>query len=713
MHAEMVSKLVTPEPWSARPSRRFGVEGLCDLPWGAHFCLFYSSLDEYLDIVAPYFAAGLAANERGIWIASPPLTVAAAKARLATLVSDLDACIATGRIEILSCDEWYLRTGEIDGNRLIEDWKEKHDTALLRGFEGLRGAGNVFEFREDVWPAFMSYEADLGAVHGSRRMLTLCAYPLHSCGAAELLDVIARHEFALIRRGARWETIKSLDTDRARKALRQSEERFRLLAEGAPASAIFTLDASGRVVSWSDGAERLTGWTSDDVIGRRMSVLRPTDRPDETLRADLETAAEHGLVKRCDARLRRDGSAFPAEELVAALRDDTNDIYGYAVMITDLSERTRAEQERIASEARLRAIVEGAADAIVTIDESGLIHAFNPAAARLFGYALSETIGQSVDLLFHEPIRLRPEEPSAHAIGHERTGRRKDGSLFSMEITISESADEGDRLLMMFLRDLTDRRHAETQMRKLRADRLDLMAQVAASVAHEINQPLSAIATYLSAARRLLQRRGPPPQSGPDASPDVESILDNAVAQVMRAGQIIGHLRGFVARAEPDKTLQSLHGLIKDACALAESDQTNSKVLVTLDLGAASDRVIVDRALMRQVIANLKRNALEAMQEAATRELVIATRVVDGGMIRVDISDTGAGLSAEVGSLLFEPFITTKIHGLGMGLAVSRSIVEAHYGNLWAEANPGGGAVLSFTLPLAGEHSGERLADDA
>ncbi len=674
------------------------------MPWGARFCHLYADIDELLDIVAPYFAAGLAANERCLWVASPPLTVAAAKARLTMLVADLETDLALGRIDIVSGDEWYFRGAKMDIDRLLHDWRAAHDAALRDGFEGLRACGNAYALDKAVWPLFMAYEKDLGAVHGSLRMLTLCSYCLQSIGAAEIVEVIARHEFALIRRGGRWQTIKSLDHERARKALRQSEEHFRLLAESAPASAIFTLDSQGRIVAWSEAAERVAGWSRDEILGRRLSILHPAEAQDE---APPNAVPERGIVKRHVMRRRRDGSIFPAEESIAALRDEADDVYGYAVMISDLSEKSRAE--RRAEETRLRAIVEGAVNALVIFDEAGVIHSLNAAATRLFGHEAAEVVGRPVDILFPEPLRdarlelLRAERRSGQS-GHERVGRRKDGALFPLELSISDAAQDGGRLFVLFLRDLTDQRRTEAQMRELRADRLDLMAQMAANVAHEINQPLSAIATYLSAARRVLRRRTP-------AATDVEPILDSAVAQVTRAAQIISHLRGFVTRSEPDKTLQRLHDIIRDACAFTDMARSNVKVTTTLDLAAADDTVIVDRIQIRQVLLNLKRNAIEAMQSAERRELIISTRLVEGGMIRTDIADTGAGLSEDVVNVLFEPFITTKAHGLGVGLPVSRAIVEAHYGKLWAEQNAGGGARLSFTLPLADSRP-EEPADD-
>lgn len=707
MHAEIASGFVSPRSRGAEAAlRKSGLDLVGDLPWGAHFCQFYSTGDDLLDILAPYFAAGLAANEFCMWIVSEPLGVDAAEAGLRKIVPELDAHLAAGQIKILGFDQWYTRGGAFDAERVTQGWQDKLDDALRRGFDGLRLTGNTSWLTKDDWADFRSYEEHVGRILKSKRILALCGYCLDKCDAAEILDVVARHEFALIRRGGEWEIIKSLDYHRTQQELQESEERFRLLIEGAPDTAAFMLDAEGRIANWNDSAERIGGWAAAEIVGRHVSILYPAERR-EHLQRTLELAATQGVFKDQGERVRKNGSLFLADVLITPLRDETGRLRGYAKMLRDVSERRRVEQESIASQARLRATVEGAVDAIITIDQSGVMLSLNSAALRLFGYELGDSIGRNVKMLLPEPFRsghdgyladyLRTGEATIIGTGREVVGQRKDGSTVPLELTISEASYDGNRLLIAYLRDLTERRKTETHMQKLRADRLDLMAQMAAGVAHEINQPLSAIATYLSTARRLLRR-----QPGESAE-TVEGILDSAVAQVMRAAQIIGHLRGFVASAEPDKTLQSLHELIRHACSVTDGNAKNSNVEVTLDLAAACDSVIIDKVQIRQVLVNLKRNAIEAMQGSAKRELVISTRLVEGGMIRTDIADTGAGLSDDM-SLLFEPFITTKTHGLGVGLSVSHSIVEAHYGNLWAESNPGGGAILSFTLPLADEH---------
>jgi two-component system CheB/CheR fusion protein len=243
--------------------------------------------------------------------------------------------------------------------------------------------------------------------------------------------------------------------------------------------------------------------------------------------------------------------------------------------------------------------------------------------------------------------------------------------------------------------DISGLTRSEGYVRKLHADRLSSMAEMATGLAHELNQPLSAIATYLKAIRRLLQL----PLKERPAS--VDEALDHAADQVMRAGRIIGHLREFVANGEPNKTYESLHDLIREVFELTIGGVKGANGRIVLVLNANKDGVLVDKVEIKQVLVNLILNASEAMAASPRREITIATSLVENEMIQIDVSDTGRGLSGLDRRDPFEPFLTTKETGLGVGLSISRLIVEAHYGKIWARPNPVGGTVFSFTLPLA------------
>ena len=201
--------------------------------------------------------------------------------------------------------------------------------------------------------------------------------------------------------------------------------------------------------------------------------------------------------------------------------------------------------------------------------------------------------------------------------------------------------------------------------------------------------------TYLSAAQRSVKM---PPEQRPE---NLEDTLAKAAAQALRAATILKHMRQFVSRGEPDKGIHHLHEVIAEACEFTNAIATAIGAQTVLNLDAKDDRVIADRIQIQQVIVNLKRNAIEAMSATTKRQLTISTSLTGDGMIRTDIADTGAGFMEDSKKHLFEPFTSNKAHGMGVGLAISHSIVEAHYGELWGEPNPDGGAILSFTLPLA------------
>jgi C4-dicarboxylate-specific signal transduction histidine kinase len=221
---------------------------------------------------------------------------------------------------------------------------------------------------------------------------------------------------------------------------------------------------------------------------------------------------------------------------------------------------------------------------------------------------------------------------------------------------------------------------------------LSAMGGLAAGLAHELNQPLAAAVTYLQTAQLLL---GMPTES---QSNTVEETVGRAVDEIMRAGQIIKRLRELVTNGEPDKTFLNLHDFINEVPELAM--QRDGKIGVRLRLNAENDNVLADRVQIKQVLANLIRNATEAMTPSTERMLSVSTSLFEPGMIQVDIADTGAGFQPGIRERLFEPFQTTKSSGMGIGLSISRMIVEAHYGKIWAEPNPEGGAIFSFTLPL-------------
>jgi two-component system sensor kinase FixL len=223
--------------------------------------------------------------------------------------------------------------------------------------------------------------------------------------------------------------------------------------------------------------------------------------------------------------------------------------------------------------------------------------------------------------------------------------------------------------------------------------RFTALGEMASTLAHEINQPLTAIANYLKGSRRILQR-----MDGPEV-PMLQEAVSQAADQALRAGQVIRHLREFVARGESERHIESLPKLVQEASALSLVGAKEKGVRVTFSLDPAAPLVLADRIQVQQVLLNLIRNAIEAMQDAPRRELIVATQAMSNeSLVEVSVSDTGTGIAPELAEQLFQPFITTKKHGMGVGLSICRTIVESHGGKIWVESEPNRGTVFRFTL---------------
>ncbi|MCK9916558.1 PAS domain S-box protein [Microbacteriaceae bacterium K1510] len=369
-------------------------------------------------------------------------------------------------------------------------------------------------------------------------------------------------------------------------------------------------------------------------------------------------------------------------------------------------------RDALASAAHLQSILDTIPEAMIVIDEHGIMSSFSTAAERLFGYTASEALGQNVKVLMPSPYRqhhdgyieryLSTGERRIIGIGRVVVGQRKDGTTFPMELAVGEMRSGERRFFTGFIRDLTERQKTEARLQELQSElvhisRLTAMGEMASTLAHELNQPLSAISNYLKGSKRMLD------SATDEKSATLRDALDRAADQAMRAGHIIRRLRDFVQRGESERRVESITKLVEEASALALVGVKDRGIRVQFKFDPAVDLVLADRVQIQQVLLNLIRNAMDAMETSAARDLVVTVVPVGDTHVRVGVADTGIGIAPEVAEQLFQPFITTKRHGMGVGLSISRTIVEAHGGRIWVEPNPGGGTIFNFTLVVVKE----------
>jgi len=366
-----------------------------------------------------------------------------------------------------------------------------------------------------------------------------------------------------------------------------------------------------------------------------------------------------------------------------------------------------ATSDLLAREAHLSSILSTVPDGMVVIDTKGTVQSFSAAAERLFGYRAQEIIGQNVKILMPSPYQERHDdyigrylatgERRIIGIGRVVVGVRRDGSTFPMELAVGEMKSANRRFFTGFIRDLTERQQTEQRLQELQSElvqvsRLTAMGEMASTLAHELNQPLSAITNYLKGSRRLIRNETD------ERSGLLREALDKCAEQAMRAGQVIRRLREFVARGDSEQRLESISKLIEEASALALVGAKEAGVRVRYSLRRGRDFVLADKVQIQQVLLNLIRNAVDAMQDAPRRELTISVEPHGDTMVKISVADTGLGISKEIESLLFQPFVTTKPQGMGVGLSICRTIVEAHGGQIGARPNPSGGTIFCFTL---------------
>jgi len=477
---------------------------------------------------------------------------------------------------------------------------------------------------------------------------------------------------------------------------------------------IIVIDDHGIIQLYNSACEKLFGYDSRDVVGKNIKILMPHpyhEEHDGYLSNYRETGRKKiiGVGREVMGR-RKDRSVFPMYLSVGEGRLAERQVFvGIIHDLTAIKSIAKLQED---TDRHLAQIVQSSDDAILSKTLGGLITSWNRSAERIFGYSADEVVGRHISILI-PPERLAEEE---RILENLRAGRatdqfetvrlHKDGREILVSVSVSPVRDSAGSIVgaSKLVRDITERKRSEARLETLESElehvaRLSTMAQMTAAIAHEINQPLTAIANYLNAARHTIASIGDEQSS--KVIVGVVNMLEKAGHQALRAGKIVANLRGFVEKRKSEHKEENLNEVVEEALALCTVNTTDSRVQVRLELDSTLPPVIVDKIQIQQVLINLIRNSLEAMSTQPRRRLTISTGRDEPGFAQITVADTGPGLEPKVAARLFQPFVTTKDKGMGIGLAICQSIVENHGGRIWLLPHESTGTAFRIKLPLA------------
>ena len=487
--------------------------------------------------------------------------------------------------------------------------------------------------------------------------------------------------------------------------LRESEQRLQLAA-GAGELGLWEWNVAADEMWMTRECRALFGYRADESVG--LSRLLESVHPDD--RAAVERSVSAALSKggrdfEQDFRIvLPDGHVRWVTSRGRIDRDESGATARIRGVTHDVTARRQAEE-------RFRTLVEAAPSAMLVVDAEGVIVLANARAETMFGYMREELVGRSIEMLVPEHFRLshnvyrrayRQEwRPRAMGAGREIFACRKDGTELPVEVGLNPMQTFEGRLVLASVVDVSQRKQGEADAARQRDElahlsRVAMLGELSGSLAHELNQPLSAILSNAQAAQRFLARD--PPQLD-----RVTEILADIVKSDKRAGAVITRLRALLRKEEAQHRPVDMNEVVQEVLALMRSDFLNRRVSVRTELAPQLPAVSGDRVQLQQVLLNLLINGCDAMAGSERqRDLVVRSESAPGGSVKVSVADRGTGIPPEDLERIFEPFVTTKPQGMGLGLAVCRSIVKAHGGRLWAANNLGGGATINVELPTTG-----------
>jgi len=664
--------------------RYSGIDVIGDMPWGTHFCQFYQTKQDLIDILVPYFKAGLENNEFCMWITSEPLLVAEAQEAMREQVKDFGEYLRQGQIEIIPYDEWYLLGGTFNDDRVLRGWVSKLEQALARGYSGLRLTGNTLWLERNHWQAFTEYEAKVNDVIGSYRMLAICTYCLDRCNANEIIDVVRNHEFALIKQEGKWELIENATYKKTKETLRENEQDLNR-AQAVAHIGSWRLDMRRNQLLWSDETHRIFGIPKGKPMTYEtfLASVHPDDR--EYVNQKW-TAALRGEPYDIEHRIIVGNEVKWVRERAELEFDAPGLLKGGFGTAQDITERKRIENELRVKDFAVASSVSG----IAIADLDGNVTYANLACLGMWDYEKEEeAIGKHASTFFANrdeaelALKAILEEGAWQG---EMKARRRDGSIFDVQVSANLVTDaDGEPICMMAsFWDITERKKLE-----------QLKDEFIGLVSHELRTPLTVINGCLGTVLTEWDRL---------PSGEAQQLLRDAVLESESLSHLVENLlelsrfqaQQLALYAEPTDAKKLIIETISKVKRQAPSHTFSTSIPDKLP------SIHADPLRVERILYNLLENA--AKYSPPGSEIKVSARAEPGRLV-IGVSDQGKGLAPSERARIFSPFQRLennrpdRARGAGLGLVVCKRLVEAHGGEIWVESKKGRGSTFFFTLP--------------
>ncbi|MCW4017749.1 MAG: PAS domain S-box protein [Candidatus Bathyarchaeota archaeon] len=691
--------------------RKFGINLVGEVPWGTHLCQLYQTKQDLLDILVPYFAAGLQGNEYCLLITSPPLNVEEAEKALKKAIPNIGRYLRRKQLEICSFSDWYLSNGQVDAEKSLKKMLEKEEQVRNQGLDGLRtlGIGESMgtTYKEKSWRSLSAYEKSFSSIFQNLNVIALCAYPLECCNGKNVLDIERNHVGTLINRDNNW----SLVEDSVKR--KEREGWYKDIVQTS-LDAFWITDLQGRFLEVNGAFCDLVGCTREELLKRDIQSLDMVKSREE-IRKHIEKIIIRGHERFETTLRRKDGSPVNIELSVRFIsRNGEGTFFAFAHNVT---RRKRNEAAIKHSETRYRELANSIADSFVALDRDLRYVYWNKASERITGIKAKDAIGRHLFEVFEEDESTRKLADIYLKVLKTRKPRvfvdtlTMDGRSVVVENYVYPSKTG----VSVLTKDVTQRKELQNKLEeytqrledlvKIRteklkaAERLAAIGETAGMVGHDIRNPLQTISGELYLAKGELLSL---PET--DAKKNLMENVQIIAEQMSYINKIVADLQDYARSSPPCLEDVSLRQTVKDIMATV---MIPSDIRVSVSMKRGFPKFRSDSAYLKRVLINLITNAVQAMPKGG--KLTLRATFNDENVL-IHVGDTGEGISEEAKAKIFKPLFTTKPKGQGLGLAVVKKLTNTLGGDISFESKIGKGTRFTVELPFVESNTSPKVS---